>query len=131
MAVIRSFAMPFDKVGDNDYTSPSGRHFNRAQVRLYYANGGHFPGQKGEKMNYAKGGDVRPASYAAGGPVLGRTRNFLKEPDEFRDPDEGDARADADQLYAKSGEGSGKGDGPSPGPKRSGDKSLKAVKPRS
>jgi hypothetical protein len=33
---------------------------------------------------YAKGGAVQDASYAAGGPVLGRTREFLKEPDQFR-----------------------------------------------
>ena len=46
--------MPFKKVGENDYTSPSGRHFNRAQVRLYYTGNG-FPGQK-----KAGGGPVAP-----------------------------------------------------------------------
>ena len=63
--------MPFKKVGPNDYTSPSGRHFNQAQVRLYYAGDG-FPGQKkveggpvarikpkeGQR-EYCKGGRVR------------------------------------------------------------------------
>lgn len=34
--------MPFEKVGDDDYVGPSGKHFNLAQVRLYYARGGTF-----------------------------------------------------------------------------------------
>jgi hypothetical protein len=34
--------MPFKKVGPDDYVSPSGRHFNKAQVQLYYARGGTF-----------------------------------------------------------------------------------------
>jgi hypothetical protein len=38
--------MPFKKVGPDRYVSPSGRHFDQAQVNLYYANGGKFPGQK-------------------------------------------------------------------------------------
>jgi len=40
--------MPFKKVGKDDYVSPSGRHFNSAQVRLWYAKGGKFPGEKGK-----------------------------------------------------------------------------------
>lgn len=32
--------MPFEKVGENDYVSPSGRHFTKKQVRLYYATNG-------------------------------------------------------------------------------------------
>lgn len=117
--------MPFKKVGDNDYVSPSGRHFNKAQVGLWYHLGGKFPGQKHAEgtMKYAKGGTVGAASYAAGGPVLGRTRQFLKEPDEFRNPDERNAAADEDQIYGKTGSGSKLN-------KRTGDKSLKAVKPR-
>lgn len=39
--------MPFKKTKSGDYVSPTGRHFTAAQVRLYYAHGGHFPG--GEK----------------------------------------------------------------------------------
>src|SRR5262245_44645966 len=39
--------MPFEKVGRDKYESPSGRKYNLKQVRLYYAGGGHFPGQKG------------------------------------------------------------------------------------
>lgn len=67
---------------------------------------------KGKAMGYAKGGDVRTASYAAGGPVLGRTREFLKEPDEFRnDAEQNDAE---DQNYGKSGPASGNGCYPPP-----------------
>lgn len=104
--------MPFKKVGKNDYTGPSGRHFDLNQVRLYYANGGKFPGQKHSegRMSYAKGGQVYNTNqYAAGGPVLGRTTSFMKVKDEFRDPDEGNASADVDQKYGKSGAGAGKG----------------------
>jgi hypothetical protein len=39
--------MPFKKVGKNKYVSPSGRKYNEAQVRLWYAQGGKFPGEKG------------------------------------------------------------------------------------
>ncbi len=38
--------MPFKKVGPDHYVSPSGHKFNAAQVKLYYANGGKFPGEK-------------------------------------------------------------------------------------
>jgi len=38
--------MPFKKVEKNKYKGPSGRTFNLAQVRLYYARGGKFPGKK-------------------------------------------------------------------------------------
>ena len=31
--------MPFKKSGKDDYISPSGRHFNKAQVQKYYAGG--------------------------------------------------------------------------------------------
>jgi hypothetical protein len=87
---------------------------------------------------YAKGGDIRVGSYAQGGSVLGRSRDFLKECVEFRDPDEGKRKdaynvgelADGDQKYAKSGAGAGKGDYGGAAAKRTGDKSLKAVKPK-
>jgi hypothetical protein len=32
--------MPFKKVGPDRYVSPSGRKFNTAQVKLYYATDG-------------------------------------------------------------------------------------------
>jgi hypothetical protein len=79
-----------------------------------------FPDEAAPKPTppaYAKGGDVKSCSYAKGGPVYGRTRDFLKEPVEFRDRDEGKRQsqdvvgdtADADQKYAKSGAGAGRG----------------------
>jgi hypothetical protein len=103
--------MPYSRGGPNDYVSPKGTHINAAQNKLWHTLGGKWPGQKKSegKMNYAKGGDVHNTSYAKGGPVLGRTTNFMKIKDEFRDPDEKNASADADQKYGKSGEGAGKG----------------------
>ena len=38
--------MPFKKVGKNKYKGPSGKTFNKKQVKLYYSLGGKFPGQK-------------------------------------------------------------------------------------
>ena len=51
----------------------------------------------------------KTTDYAKGGEVLGKISDFMKVKDEFRDPDEGNASADEDQNYAKSGEGAGKG----------------------
>ena len=39
--------MPFTKIGQNTYQSPSGRKYNQKQVNLWYAGGGKFPGEKG------------------------------------------------------------------------------------
>jgi hypothetical protein len=67
--------MPFTKVGKDDYVTPKGNHFNQAQVRLWHANGGKFPGQKGPgEERKARGGPVKqrrdyPKKMAAGGPV--------------------------------------------------------------
>lgn len=77
--------MPFTKVGNDDYTSPSGRHFNGAQVRLWHAHGGKFPGQKGEGEMSKSHNTSQTASFAAGGPVLGRSCDFMKTPDRFRE----------------------------------------------
>ncbi len=125
--------MPFKKVGNDSYTSPTGRHFNSAQVKLYYANGGHFPGQKG----YAEGGSVmankgyksETTAFAAGGPVLGKVSEFLKAENEFTDPDEGKQgdSADEDQKYGKSGAGAGTG---FTKPPKAAGKSLKPIKPK-
>jgi hypothetical protein len=110
--------MPFKKVRDDDYTSPSGRHFNGAQVRLWHARGGKFPGQKGSEMNtMAKGHRPMDASYAQGGAVLGRTRDFMKTPDEFRE----DRSNKTDEVWGK---------GSSAKNPKAADKSLKPVKPR-
>lgn len=69
---------------------------------------------------YAKGEQPRDLEAAKGGSVLGRTRDFLKEPVEFRLPEEGKRQsadvvgdlADEDQKYGKSGAGKGTGCGP-------------------
>jgi hypothetical protein len=53
---------------------------------------------KGTAM-LSKGMKPVNANYAAGGPVLGRVREFLKEPDEFREKDEG--KPDTDDDYEK------------------------------
>ena len=41
--------MPFVKVAPNKYRGPSGRIYTREQVELYYAHGGHFPGDSPKK----------------------------------------------------------------------------------
>ena len=46
--------MPFTKIGRDQYQGPSGKKFNLNQVRLYYAEGGHFPGQKGMADQFPK-----------------------------------------------------------------------------
>lgn len=114
--------MPYHRVGPNDYASPNGKHINSAQLRLWYANGQKWPGEKHSegKMKYSKGGDVRPAAYANGGAVLGRTRDFMKEPNSFNAMRHGREEY-TEQDYSSKG---------SPA-KRTGDKSLKAIKPRS
>lgn len=122
--------MPFKKVGNDRYVSPSGRHFNGAQVRLWYANGEKFPGQKeGEKVSgYAKGGDVRVAGYAQGGPVLGRTREFMKEPDPFRQDGAREAAAQTAAVKPKEQAQTYPKGGAHSGPHKT--KSVPAVKPR-
>lgn len=70
--------MPFKKVGPNDYTSPSGRHFNQKQVNLYYANGGKFPGQKEDE-----GGST---SRVQGGPSKDRSKRRRVPKGGGRDP---------------------------------------------
>jgi hypothetical protein len=121
--------MPFKKLGDDDYTGPSGKHFDKAQVRLYYANGGKFPGQQahagGGTVN--KGYQGKVESFAAGGQVLGRTRDFMKIPDQFTDgrmpPKDKGSPDDPPQEYTKTGKG-GKMS------KITGDKELPCKKPR-
>ena len=51
--------MPFKKVDKDDFVSPSGRHFNKSQVKLYYANDGFQRKHKRDKcrgMGKAKRG---------------------------------------------------------------------------
>lgn len=37
------------KHGAFKYVGPSGKHFNKAQVAMFYANGGKFPGQSAKE----------------------------------------------------------------------------------
>lgn len=85
--------------------------------------------------SHAGGGPVKSyeaqhnVAYAAGGPVLGRSTNFMKTPDTFRGsmqpnpPNEG-----TDENWGK-GESGKKGDG-GPGAPAAKDKSEKPVLPR-
>lgn len=85
--------------------------------------------------NFVKGEKPRDLEAAKGGSVLGRTRDFLKEPDQFRAAYHGDREsadvvgdiAADDNKYAKSGPGAGKGMCAVPPEKG---KELKAIKPR-
>ena len=58
--------MPFRKIGKDHYVSPSGRDYNYSQVKLYYSNGGKFPGQKSSKDEPSKASRLPPLNYAAG-----------------------------------------------------------------
>ena len=118
--------MPYKKVGTDNYVSPNGTHINKAQNTLWHTLGGRWPGQAKEPSMSKFNSKPQNASYAEGGAVLGRTRDFLKTPDEFREAD-GDNGADEDDKYGK--EGDGKGSGFIKPPKAAG-KSLKAIKPR-
>lgn len=113
--------MPFKKVGKDDYTGPSGKHFNSAQVRLYYAHGEKFPGQEAK----VKSSGLKSASYAQGGPVLGRTTDFLKTPDRFR---ESQYKQKTEDVFGKSDGDSDDGGAAVPATPKT--KSLKAVKPK-
>jgi len=78
--------MPYRKVGPDDYVSPSGKHINGKQNRLWHTLGGRWPGETRSEEPMSKvGAKASRASYAKGGPVLGRTRDFIKEPDNFRE----------------------------------------------
>lgn len=66
-----------------------------------------------------KGYQGKAASYATGGEVLGRTKDFMKTPDRFRDS----------QFKTKTEDNFGKSGGKNEAPAAHG-KSLKPVKPR-
>lgn len=116
--------MPFKHLEGDTYVSPSGRHFNGAQVRLWYAGGGKFPGQKhGE--THVKSHGAQQASYANGGPVIGAESKFMKTPNkseatrfgkkvDFINENDPDTSTATDELFAKSGEGQGNGEFPAP-----------------
>ena len=91
----------------------------QAHLMAAVAHGWHKPGAGGPSVKVAtefNNADKGPtmskfnskpqnASYASGGPVLGRTREFLKETDEVREDERG-AKDDADQDYGKGKGGS-------------------------
>ncbi len=54
---------------------------------------------------YAKGGMIKTACYAEGGPVYGRTRDFVKEPTEFTKVKRVEMPDPTPQDYRKSGKG--------------------------
>jgi hypothetical protein len=92
-----------------------------------YNKGGHVPPFKGE--------GAKMAHYAEGGAVLGRTREFMKEPSPFRSSMDGlppknqilGEGGEPTNVYGKGGQGQAKGSEKNPPGK---DKSLKTVKPR-
>lgn len=67
-----------------------------------------------------KGSGPKTASYAEGGAVLGRTKDFMKTEDRFR----------ASQFKKKTEDVFGKGEGGKSAAPAAKSKSLKAVKPR-
>lgn len=119
---------------------------SNAQKRLMLAidHGWHKPGGGGPSRAVAhdfveadkragrvmsnKGYQGQTAHYAAGGPVLGKTSQFLKTEDQFRAAYHKDPGAGADKPYGKSGLHAGKGEVKPPAARG---KDLPAVKPRS
>lgn len=97
--------------------------------------------KKGGLMAPMKGEGARAASYAEGGAVLGRTREFLKEASPFRSSVDGVAPAnqrpiaaggepgEPGNIYGKGGAGNTGNPSAEPNPKGK-DKSLKTVMPR-
>jgi hypothetical protein len=71
--------------------------------------------------DYVKGEKPRDLDAAKGGLVLDRLRSFAKDPDEYHPMGAGLSGPENTQEYDKKG---------SPA-KRTGDKSLKAIKPKS
>ena len=111
-----------------------------AQARLMaaVAHGWHKPGGGGPSVKVAKefnradaamnkGYSGSTQSYAKGGPVLGKTSEFMKSEDQFRAAYHKDPGAGADKPYGKSGINSGTGEVKPPAAKG---KSLSPVKPR-
>lgn len=58
--------------GADKYTGPSGRHFDLAQVQLFYARGGKFPGQKAKsvKAGWKAAAHQRDTHHATAGKSL-------------------------------------------------------------
>lgn len=54
----------------------------------------------------SKSSGLKDACYATGGAVIGKRSEFMKTPDEFREPDNDGA---TDEVYGKGGKGQAKG----------------------
>lgn len=86
---------------------------------------------KGGQPGMAAGGlvphfeDGGKVEFAKGGGQLGRTRDFMKEKDRFRE----DGQSRTDENFGKEGTGDGAGEGPNPAPPVH-TKVLKTVMPR-
>ncbi len=81
-----------------------------------------MPAGPGFAQSFEDGGKVE---FAKGGAQLGRTRDFMKEKDRFRE----DGKPRTDENFGKEGTGDGAGEGPNPAPPVH-TKVLKTVMPR-
>lgn len=56
------------KGGANKYVGPSGKRFDIAQVKMFYANGGKFPGQKAKavRAGWRAAAKLRHVSHQSG-----------------------------------------------------------------
>ncbi len=75
---------PVQTGGDPTPAAPAQPAAKPAFTGAGTAYGGGKPAFTGAGTAYAKGGNVKAACYAEGGPVVGRTRSFIKGDDEFR-----------------------------------------------
>ena len=95
-------------------------------------SGGEDKPRPAPAQAFAKGGSVQTAHYAKGGPVLGRVREFMKEPSPFRSSTDG--MPSASQLPYHEGGGTPMKENNSYPKKGKGehgrDKVLKTVMPR-
>lgn len=55
--------MPYKSLGGGKFKGPSGKIFNTAQVKLYYANGGKFPHMRKKKNGKSKTNKNAKSSY--------------------------------------------------------------------
>ena len=95
-----------------------------SEKRKEAKHGGHYPESHFQGGVVSKSSGLHDASYAQGGSVLGRTRNFLKEPDRFRNdggPDRDPTPEPTEDVWGK---------GSSVANPKGRDKSEKPIRPR-
>jgi hypothetical protein len=80
-----------------------------------------------EKGGFVKGHKTVHAEYASGGPALGRERDFMKEPDPFRQDAKRDVATEKTSAEAAPKQDYGGAENDKPHGR---DKSLKTIKPR-